>query len=66
MSGTFFYLALAGCLVTAIVLMIGIIGFGTGKASAAFSNKMMRLRVLAQFVAVVLMMITVWLAQSGQ
>ena len=45
--------------------MIGIIGFGTGRASASFSQKMMRLRIVAQFAAIVLIMLTIWLAQSG-
>lgn len=65
MSGTFFYLALAACLFTAIVLMIGIMGFGLGKSSPSFSNKMMRFRIIGQFVAVVFIMLTVLFAQSG-
>jgi len=65
MSGSVFYLALAACIATLIVVMIGILGFGTGRASASFSQKMMRLRIVAQFVAIVLIMLTIWLAQSG-
>ena len=64
MSGTFFYLAGAACLVTLIVVMIGIVGFGTGKASASFSQRMMRFRIVAQFVAIVLIMLTIWFAQG--
>lgn len=65
MSGSFFYLALVACLFTAIVLMIGVLGFGLGKSSPSFSNKMMRLRIVGQFVAVVFIMLTVLFAQSG-
>ena len=65
MSGSAFYLALGACVATLIVVMIGILGFGTGRASASFSQKMMRLRIVAQFAAIVLIMLTIWLAQSG-
>ena len=65
MSGSFFYLAAAAAIATLIVLMIGVIGFGTGKSKPRFSNKLMRLRILLQFVAVILIVLTVWLARSG-
>lgn len=65
MSGTLFYLATAACLVTLIIVMIGILGFGSGRASANFSQRMMRLRILAQFVAIVLIMATILVARSG-
>ena len=65
MSGSIFYLALAACIVTLIVVLIGILGFGSGRASAVFSQRMMRLRIVAQFVAIVLIMLTIWLTQGG-
>jgi len=65
MSGSVFYLAIAACIATLVVVMVGILGFGTGKASAGFSQRMMRLRIIAQFVAIALVMLTIWLAQSG-
>ena len=65
MSGTLFYLAVTACIVTFIVVMVGILGFGTGRASASFSNRMMRYRVIAQAIAIILIMATVWLVQSG-
>jgi len=65
MSGTLFYLAVTACLVTLVVVMVGILGFGTGRASASFSNRMMRYRVIAQAIAIILIMATVWLVQSG-
>lgn len=64
MSGTLFNLAIGACLVTFIVVMLGIMGFGSGRASARFSQRMMRLRILAQFVAIVLIMATIWAASD--
>lgn len=58
------YAAGAACLVTLIVLMIGIIGFGTGRASPSTQNRIMRLRIVAQFVAVILIMATILVAQA--
>lgn len=64
MSGVLFYLAALACLVTLGVLAYGIIGFGSrrreGIEGARFSNKLMRLRILAQFIAVILILLTVW------
>ena len=37
-----------------------------GETAATWSNKLMRIRVLAQFVAIVLIMIVLWASQSGQ
>lgn len=65
MSGIFFYLAAAACLITLVILMVGIGGFGTGKASPRFSNRMMRYRIVAQAVAIVLLLMMVWFAKQG-
>ena len=65
MSGIFFYLAAAACLVTLGVLMFGIGGFGTGKMSPRTSNRVMRYRIIAQAVAVALLLAMVWLAKQG-
>lgn len=65
MSGIFFYLAAAACLVTLGVLVIGIGGFGSGKFSPRSSNRMMRYRIIAQAVAVALLLAMVWLAKNG-
>ena len=37
-----------------------------GETAATYSNKLMRIRVLAQFVAIILIMIVLWSAQGGQ
>ena len=51
----------------AIILMIGIGGFGRGgEFNRKYSNKLMRLRILAQFVAVVLILLFVWIARGGE
>ena len=48
------------------VLVIGIGGFAKGGAfNAKYSNKMMRLRILFQFVAVVLIVLYVFLRGQG-
>lgn len=49
-----------------VVLAIGISNFGKGGTQAAMkSNKMMRLRILFQFIAVVLIVLYVWLRGQG-
>lgn len=58
-------LAIIACLATLLILVIGVVGFGIGK-SPSFSNRMMRYRIIAQFVAVVLIMVVVLLAQTGK
>ena len=51
----------------AIILMIGIGGFGRGgQFNRKYANKLMRMRILAQFVAVVLILLFVWIARGGE
>lgn len=50
----------------AIILMIGIGGFGRGgEFNRKYANKIMRLRIAAQFVAVVLILLFVFFTQQG-
>jgi hypothetical protein len=69
MSGVLFYLAVAACLVTFGVLAVGVGGFGSkkreGVEGARFSNRLMRYRIIAQAVAVILILLTVWALSSG-
>jgi hypothetical protein len=69
MSGFLFYMAVLACLVTFGVLAVGVGGFGSkkreGVEGARFSNKLMRYRIVAQFVAVILILLTVWAIRSG-
>lgn len=69
MSGFLFYLAALACFVTLGVLMIGVGTFGSrwreGKQGARFSNRLMRYRIVAQFIAIVLVMLTVLAIKAG-
>ena len=49
-----------------VVLMIGIGGFAKGgKFNAKYGNKMMQLRILMQFIAVLLILAYVYLRSTG-
>ncbi|MEO0913474.1 MAG: twin transmembrane helix small protein [Pseudomonadota bacterium] len=53
-----FYLALFACLAVVAVLMVGIGGFAKGgEFNKKYANKIMRLRLLLQFIAVVLIVV---------
>ena len=61
-----FWLAAASCLVVLFVLLVGIIGFAKGgEFNKKYANKIMRLRLLTQFVAVILIVGFVWLRSGG-
>ncbi|MEO1491078.1 MAG: twin transmembrane helix small protein [Pseudomonadota bacterium] len=64
MGTALLYLGGAACIVTVVVLAMGIRGFGTGKMTPERQNRMMRYRIGAQFVAVILMVLAVWLIQG--
>lgn len=59
MGNVLYYLAIAACVATAAVLVLGIRGFGTGAVSPRGQNRLMRLRIAAQFLAVILIMLAV-------
>ena len=51
----------------AIILIIGIGGFGRGgEFNRKYSNKLMRMRILAQFVAVFMILLFVWIVRGGE
>lgn len=55
MSDPFLIVILLACMAVVIVLMVGLGGFaGGGAFNRKNGNKMMRLRIIAQFIAVVL------------
>ncbi|MBR9653161.1 twin transmembrane helix small protein [Thalassovita aquimarina] len=61
-----FYVVAAACLGVVVILMIGIGGFAKGgEFNRKHANKIMRLRIAAQFVAVVLVLLFVWLRRGG-
>ena len=65
MSTVFFLLTVAVMGAVVLVLMRGLYNMMRG-GSGNLSNKLMQMRVLLQFIAVVLIVATVWLAGSGQ
>ena len=65
MNDPLFLIVAAACLVVVVILAIGISYFGKGDLeSAKKSNKMMQWRIGAQFFAVVLILLFLWM-RSG-
>ena len=61
MSDPFFIVVLLAVVPVVIVLMFGLGGFaGGGAFNKKNANKIMRLRLLTQFIAVILIVIYVW------
>ena len=61
-----FIVVAIACLAVVAVLMVGVLGFGRGgDFNRKYANKIMRLRLLAQFIAVVLIVIFVLLRRGG-
>ena len=59
-----FIVAAIACFAVVAVLMVGIGGFARGGAfNRKYANKLMRLRLLAQFIAIVLIVLFVWLSR---
>ena len=60
------YFIIAAVVATALVLLFGVLTFARGgDFNRRYGNKLMRLRILVQAVAVVLIMIGIWIASSG-
>ncbi|GAB5435426.1 MULTISPECIES: twin transmembrane helix small protein [Roseobacteraceae] len=68
MENLVFVVMLGAMFAVVLVLAIGIGGFGAGgKFNAKYANKMMRLRILFQAIAVILIVLYVYLrGQGGQ
>ena len=61
-----FYLVLFAVLIVAGILLLGIGTFGRGgECNKKYANKAMRWRIIAQFVAVALILLFVWLRGEG-
>ena len=60
-----FILVILSMAAVLIILMIGIGGFGRGgEFNKKYANKLMRLRIFAQFLAVVIILLFVYLSGS--
>lgn len=61
-----FYVVAAACIAVVAILLVGIGGFAKGGTfNAKHGNRMMRWRIIAQFIAVVLLLGFVWLRGRG-
>ena len=66
MSSIFLILAIVTCLVVLIILMFGIGSFAKGGSfGKKYSNKLMRWRIIAQAVAVLLIIVFVYFEKKG-
>jgi len=66
MSGPLFYVAAVACLAVLAVLLFGFASFARGgEFNMKYANKIMRLRVLLQFIAVVVIMLLAWALGNG-
>lgn len=68
LSDPLFIIVALACLGVALILILGISTFGKeGRDNARRSNKLMRWRIIAQFVAVLLILLFVYIrGQGGQ
>lgn len=65
-SDPLFVLVILACLAVLGVLLLGVGSFAkSGEFHKKYANKIMRLRVLLQFVAVALIMLYIWLRDGG-
>lgn len=65
-DGPMFYIALFACLAVLAVLMIGVGGFAKGgKFNQKYANKIMQLRLLLQFIAVILIVAFAYFSSGG-
>lgn len=59
-----FVIVILAMATVAIILMVGIGGFGRGgEFNRKYANKLMRLRIFAQFIAVLLILLFVYFAR---
>ena len=61
------YFIIAAVVATALVLLFGVLTMARGgEFNRKYGNKIMRLRILVQAIAVVLIMVGFWIASSGK
>ena len=62
-----FILVVLAMAAVAIILLMGIGGFGKGgEFNRKYANKLMRMRILAQFVAVLIILLFVFISRGGE
>jgi hypothetical protein len=65
MSKIVLIVALVACVAVLAVLLFGVAGFARGgDFNKKYANKIMRLRILMQAIAIVLILLTVWIART--
>jgi hypothetical protein len=61
-----FIVAAIACLAVLAVLMVGVMGFARGgEFNRKYANKLMQLRILLQFIAVILIVAFAYFARQG-
>ena len=61
-----FYVVVGACLLVLVILMTGIGGFAKGgEFNRKHANRIMRWRIGAQFIAVALILLFIWLRSGG-
>lgn len=66
MTDPLFLIVAVACLVVLVILMIGVGGFAKGgEFNRKYANRLMRYRVIAQAIAVILIVALVWLRSKG-
>ncbi|SDW17505.1 Hypoxia induced protein conserved region [Albimonas donghaensis] len=66
MPNTLLVISLIACLCVLGVLLFGVGSFARGgDFNRKYANKIMRLRIIAQAIAVVLILVAVWAMRSG-
>lgn len=66
LSDPLFLLLAFACLAVAVILLMGISGFGkSGEANSRRSNKFMRYRIYAQAIAIVFILIFFFFRRTG-
>lgn len=65
MENVTYFLAIVAMAAVAIVLIRGLFNMMRG-GSANKSNKLMQMRILLQFIAIVLIVVTLWLTGGGR
>jgi len=65
-SDPLFYVVVAACLLVLLILICGVGSFGRGgEYNKRNANKIMRYRLGAQFVAVLLILLFIWVRSKG-